>query len=85
MLKREMLYRIRLTEDQKRDMMKEIDAFWLDEFDEKTGLIKQQAIFDFFMEQLAPGIYNRALEDARAWYKQSMENVEDDYYSLFKS
>ena len=84
MPKREMLYGIHLTEDQKRNMMKEIESFWLDEFDEKTGVIKQQAIFDFFMEQIAPVIYNRALDDAKAWCKQSMENMQDDYYSLYK-
>ena len=84
MSKREMLYGIRLTEEQKRNMMKEIESFWLDEFDEQTGLIKQQAIFDFFMEQFAPNIYNRALDDAKAWCKRSMENMEDDYYSLYR-
>ena len=84
MSKREMLYGIHLTDEQKRNMMKEIESFWFDEFDEKTGLIKQQAIFDFFMEQFAPSIYNRALDDAKAWCKQSMENMEDDYYSLYK-
>ena len=84
MPKREMLYGIHLTDEQKRNMMKDIESFWLDEFDEKTGLIKQQAIFDFFMEQFAPVIYNRALDDAKAWCKQSMENMEDDFYSLYK-
>ena len=84
MPKREMLYGIHLTDEQKRNMMKDIESFWLDEFDEKTGLIKQQAIFDFFMEQFAPGIYNRALDDAKTWCKRSVENMEDDYYSLYK-
>ena len=84
MPKREMLYGIHLTDEQKRNMMKDIESFWLDEFDEKTGLIKQQAIFDFFMEQFAPGIYNWALDDAKTWCKRSVENMENDYYSLYK-
>lgn len=84
MSKRTMLHRIHLTEDQKRDMFKDIEAFWLDEFDEETGLIKQQAVYDFFMDRFAPVIYNRALENAKAWYKQNMENIEDDYYSLYR-
>ena len=84
MSKREKLYGIHLTDEQKRKMLKDIESFWLDEFDEKTGLIKQQAIFDFFMEKFAPGIYNRALDDAKAWFKRSMESMEDDYYSLYK-
>ena len=84
MPKREMLYGIHLTDEQKRNMMKDIESFWLDEFDEKTGLIKQQAIFDFFMEQFAPSIYNRALDDAKTWCKRSVENMENDYYSLYK-
>lgn len=84
MSKREKLYGIHLTDDQRRSMMKEIESFWLDEFDEKTGLIKQQAVFDFFMERFAPSIYNRALDDAKAWCKRNMENLEDDYFTLYK-
>ena len=84
MSKREKLYGIHLTDDQRRSMMKEIESFWLDEFDEKTGLIKQQAVFDFFMERFAPSIYNRALDDAKAWCKQSMENMENDFFTLYK-
>ena len=84
MSKREKLYGIHLTDDQRRQMLKEIESFWLDEFDEQTGLIKQQAIFDFFMEQFAPKIYNRALDDAKAWCKRGLESMEDDYYSMYK-
>ena len=84
MSKRGKLYGIHPTDDQRRRMLKEIESFWLDEFDEQTGLIKQQAIFDFFMEQFAPDIYNRALDDAKAWCRQNMEHMEDDYYSLYR-
>ncbi len=84
MAKREKRYKICLTDDQRRQMMEEIEAFWLDEFDEEIGLIRRQAVFDCFMDRLAPAIYNRALEDATAWFRQNMENIGDDYYSLYR-
>ena len=39
---------------------------------------------DLFEEKLAPVIYNRALEDAKRWFGQVMENAESDFYGLYK-
>ena len=36
------------------------------------------------MDRLVPAIFNRALEDAGAWFGQNMENIGDDYYSLYR-
>lgn len=36
------------------------------------------------MEQMALIIYNKALDDAILWYKQQQDNLETDYYSLYK-
>ena len=48
------------------------------------GIIKQQRIMELFMEQLAPMIYNKALDDAMMWYKRMQDNLEADYYALYK-
>ena len=46
--------------------------------------IQEQQILELFMETLAPIIYNQALDDAFKWYKAMSENLESDYYSLYK-
>ncbi|MBQ6886645.1 MAG: DUF2164 family protein [Lachnospiraceae bacterium] len=51
---------------------------------EAAGLRTSGKILDLFVEQLAPIVYNKALDDAMRWYKQQQDNMEADYYSLYK-
>lgn len=75
---------VRLSEEQKKHAMEEIHAFFDEEYGEDIGIIKQQRIMELFMEQLAPIIYNKALDDAMLWYKRQQDNIEADFYALYK-
>jgi uncharacterized protein (DUF2164 family) len=84
MRKRELLSQIKLSEKQKEKLNEEIKAFYLDERGEEIGIIEQMQILELFEKKLAPVIYNRALDDARRWYTGMMDNLESDYYTLYK-
>ncbi len=75
---------VSLTEDQKKNIMSEIHDFFDAEYGEDIGIIKQQRILELFLEQLAPKIYNKALDDAMLWYKRQQDNMEADFYALYK-
>lgn len=75
---------IKLSDDQMKEMKQEIHAYYLEERGEDIGIIHQNGLYDLFMEKLAPIIYNRALDDAKYWYSRRMEDVESDYYELYK-
>ena len=75
---------VSLTDEQKKSIMNEIHNFFDEEYGEDIGIIKQQRIMELFMEQLAPMIYNKALDDAMMWYKRMQDNMEADYYALYK-
>lgn len=75
---------VSLTDEQKKNLMQEIEVFFREEYDEEIGIIKQQKLLDLFMEQLAPIVYNKALDDAILWYKRQQDNLEADYYTLYK-
>ena len=83
--KRTGLQQISLSEEQKEKLREEIRAFYLDERGEEIEIIEQIQLLDLFTEKLAPVIYNKALDDARKWYAQMMENMESDYYELYKN
>lgn len=76
---------ISLSEEQKKSIADEITAFYLDVRDEEIGIIEQQQILELFIENLAPIIYNKALDDIRKWYQNQQENLESDYYALYKN
>lgn len=66
-------------------MQEEIKAFYLDVRGEEIGMIEQMHLMELFEEKLAPIIYNRALDDAKLWFGQMMENMDSDYYALYKN
>ena len=62
-----------------------VEAFYLDVRGEEIGMIEQMHLMELFEEKLAPIIYNRALDDAKLWFGQMMENMDSDYYTLYKN
>lgn len=72
-------------EDQeKARMCDEIAAFFKEEHDLELGVIGTGRILDFFQEMLGDRIYNRALDDAKRFYARYADNMETDYYALYK-
>ncbi len=79
------LPQIKLSDSQKEKLNAEIRAFYLDERGEEIGIVEQMQLLDLFEQKLAPIIYNRALDDAKRWYAQMMDNLDSDYYLLYKN
>ncbi|MCI8307402.1 MAG: DUF2164 domain-containing protein [Lachnospiraceae bacterium] len=73
-----------LSREEKNQMLEEIAYFFKEEFELDLGIIRREAIFDFFQDNLAKYIYNRALDDAKRFYEKSASNMESDYYALYK-
>lgn len=85
MKKTRKLPQIKLSDKQKEKMQEEIKVFYLDVRGEEIGMIEQMHLMELFEEKLAPIIYNRALDDAKLWFGQMMENMDSDYYALYKN
>lgn len=85
MKKRDSLSQIKLSDQQKEALMEEIKAFYLDVRGEEIGMIQQMQLAELFEEKLAPIIYNRALDDAKRWFSQMLDNLDSDYYTLYKN
>lgn len=85
MRKNDCMSQIKLSDSQKEKLNAEIKAFYLDERGEEIGMIEQMQLLELFEQKLAPIIYNRALDDAKRWFSQMMDNLDADYYALYKN
>ena len=85
MSRREQLPQIKWSDSQREKLNEEIKAFYLDERGEEIGMIEQMQLLELFEQKMAPIVYNKALDDARVWYGRMMDNVEADYYALYKN
>lgn len=75
---------IKLTTEEKKNIIDDIIYFFETERDEKIGIITSEKILDFYMDSLGKHIYNKALDDMKNWFSHRMEDVEADFYSLYK-
>jgi len=71
--------------EEKEQFIKEIQSFFYEERNETIGIIAADKVLEFFIEVLGNKVYNKALDDTQFWFKRYMDNMEADYYSLYKS
>lgn len=76
--------KFKITDEQKKQILSAIHAYYLEERGEDIGILHQEGLYDLFVEELAPVIYNKALDDAKFWFSRRMDDVESDYYELYK-
>lgn len=69
---------IELTKEQKDKAITEIQNYFLNERDEEIGTLQGMLLLDFFMEKVGSIVYNKAIEDAKSF----MEDKLEDIYSL---
>lgn len=71
-------------DEEKRLMCEEIAHFFKEEHDLDLGIIGTGQILDFFQEMLGNRIYNKALDDAKRFFEKYADNMETDYYALYR-
>ncbi len=75
---------IHINDEKKRQMMEEIHYFFKEEYELELGLIGQETVLDFFLENLGKPVYNIALDDAKKFYDRQRDNMESDFYMLYQ-
>lgn len=75
---------IKIKRDEKEKFIKDIQEFFYSERDEEIGIIAAEQVLEFFMEDMAKLVYNRALDDAKIWRMKRDEELELDFELLYK-
>lgn len=71
---------IQLTEDKRQAYIGAITEFYDNEFDEELSSYRAEQILDFFIKALGPGVYNQAIQDARQFIQDKLEDLDTDFY-----
>ena len=75
---------VNIKDSDKKKIMDEIHYFFKEEYNLDLGYIGQDNVYNFFMDILGSYIYNAALDDASSFCKRHLENMESDFYALYK-
>lgn len=74
-----------LSAEEKRKLLEEIQTYFEKERDEKIGIIAAESLLEFFLNTIGKHIYNKALDNIKLWYEKKMENIEADFFALYKN
>ncbi|MFZ7134201.1 MAG: DUF2164 domain-containing protein [Eubacteriales bacterium] len=66
---------IKLSKEKKQDMVHAIKSYFLKEREEELGDLASSLILDFFIEELAPEIYNQGIYDAYYFLNDKLEDL----------
>ncbi|MBS4175558.1 DUF2164 domain-containing protein [Bacillus sp. FJAT-49736] len=73
---------LKITKEQRQQMITEIQEFFLHERDEEITEFAAESVLNFFKESLAPHFYNTALQDAKHLVEQQILSLEEEIAAL---
>jgi len=79
-----MMIPIKLPKEDKTEIIKSVQTYFEQERSESIGDLGAEQLIDFFMKELGPYIYNKAIDDARLLIKERINQIEDELYTLEK-
>lgn len=85
MKNRNIISEFEITKEDKKKLIEEIQYYFEQEREEKIGIIAAEKILEFFLEILGKRIYNKTLDDTKKWFNKSLNDLESDFYALYKS
>ncbi|HIF06570.1 MAG TPA: DUF2164 domain-containing protein [Gemmatimonadetes bacterium] len=69
-----------IDEERKERLISQLQEFFLDQFDEEISPFRAEQVLDFSSEALGPQIYNQAVQDARKYMQQQLDDLDGEVY-----
>ena len=70
-----------ILEDPRRAaLVSRLRGFYLQEFDEELSAFRAEQVLDFFLTALGPQVYNQAVQDARRFMQERLEDMDGEVH-----
>jgi len=71
---------IELGDERRAQLIKKLQGFFLEEFDEDLSAFRAESVLEFFLEALGPSIYNQGVEDARIFMAKKLDDLDAEIH-----
>ena len=76
---------IKLDKDARAQAIQSIQAYFGEKRDEEIGNLEAGFLLDFFLDQIGPTIYNRAVGDAQALMQDKLIDIDGELFEATDS
>lgn len=73
--------RIRLTDERKAEILRRLISLYASEFEEQLSPFRAEQLLTFFVQNLGPAVYNQAIQDARKYMSERLEDLDATFYA----
>ena len=71
--------RIRLSEERGAAILAQLKDLYSAEFDEELSAYRADRVLNFFVRALGPSVYNQAIQDARKFMLEKIEDLDEEF------
>lgn len=79
-LRRECNVGMSLYKETRERAVRSIKQYFVENMDEEVGDLKAGLLLDFFLEEIGPCVYNRAIADAQAYFQEKTVDLDGSCY-----
>jgi len=72
--------RIRLSDDRRTEILRRLTGMYAEEFDEELSPFRAEQILSFFVRTLGPPVYNQAIQDARKFMADRLDDLDVTFH-----
>ena len=76
---------VRLSDEGRERLTRSLRAFFDDEFEQSLSEFQAQRLVEFLVSELGAPIYNQAIQDARRFLQEKLEDLEGEFYEPVNS
>ena len=73
---------ISLPDDARKQAIKSVRRYFEEKLEDEIGDLQAMLLLDFFLEEVAPTVYNQAITNAQAFFQGRIADLETSCYEL---
>jgi uncharacterized protein (DUF2164 family) len=71
---------VMLDDSRRQQLIARLQAFFQEELEERISAFQAERTLDFFLAALGPAIYNQAVQDARKFMQERLDDLDGEVY-----
>lgn len=72
--------RIRLTDDRRASLIEALQRFFDERLDQELSEFQAAGLLDFMVRELGAPVYNQAIQDARGFFEEKLQDLEGEFF-----
>lgn len=68
-----------LSDERRSQIVEALQGYFHSQFDETLSAFRADELVDFMIAQIGPSLYNQAIQDARAYMAEKLDDLDTEF------